>query len=104
MFIQRRALVACCDCGDRRLLARLMVKHGLTPSFVAATYDAVSQLQSGSICGAFIQDDHVPGDTLDTILTEAGRMAVPIVVCSRLNDPNQYLEPTFRTLTRQFFS
>src|SRR5271165_3795674 len=80
---QPKALVACCECGNRQVLARLVGQVGLKPVIATSSSDAVLV--------AFCQDD-LPGDGFKAVLKAAKRLAVPVVVSSRLADPKRYLE------------
>src|SRR5271157_1371233 len=55
-----KALVACCDCGHRKVLVNLVARCGLKPVIATSTREGVSLLGSGSVCVAFCQDD-LPG-------------------------------------------
>jgi len=63
----------------------------LKPVIATSTSDAVSMLGSEAVCVAFCQDD-LPGDGFKAVLKAAKRLAVPVVVSSRLADPERYLE------------
>jgi len=91
MAVQPKALVACCDCGNRQVLVRLVGRCGFKPVIATSTTDAVSMLGSEAVCVAFCQDD-LPGDGFKAVLKAAKRLAVPVVVSSRLADPERYLE------------
>jgi len=86
-----KALVACCDCGNREALVGLVGRCGLKPIIATSTRDAIAMLSSEAVCVAFCQDD-LPGDGFKAVLKEAKRLAVPVVVSSRLADPERYLE------------
>jgi len=86
-----KALVACCECGHRQVLVRLVGQCGLKPVVATSTSDAVSMLGSEAVLVAFCQDD-LPGDGFKAVLKAAKRAAVPVVVSSRLADPERYLE------------
>jgi DNA-binding NtrC family response regulator len=86
-----KALVACCDCGNRQVLVGLVGRCGLKPVIATSTSDAISMLGSEAVCIAFCQDD-LPGDGFKAVLKAAKRVAVPVVVSSRLADPERYLE------------
>ena len=88
---QPKALVACCECGNRQVLARLVGQVGLKPVIATSSSDAVSLLGSEAVLVAFCQDD-LPGDGFKAVLKAAKRLAVPVVVSSRLADPKRYLE------------
>ena len=88
---QPKALVACCECENRQVLARLVGQCGLKPVIATSTSDAVSLLGSVAVLVAFCQDD-LPGDGGTAVLKAAKRVAVPVVVSSRLADPERYLE------------
>jgi DNA-binding NtrC family response regulator len=86
-----KALVACCDCGNRQVLVALVDRYGLKPVIATSTSDAISMLSSEVVCVAFCQDD-LPGDGFKAVLKAAKRVAVPVIVSSRLADPERYLE------------
>lgn len=86
-----KALVACCECGNRQVLVRFVVQCGLKPVIATNTSDAVSVLGSEAVCIAFCQAD-LPGDGFKAVLKAAKRVAVPVVVSSCLADPECYLE------------
>jgi len=70
---------------------KLVGQCGLKPEIATSTRDAVSLLGSEAVCVAFCQDD-LPGDGFKAVLKVAKRVAVPVVVSSRLADPQRYLE------------
>jgi len=87
-----KALVACCECGNRQIiLVRLVARCGLKPVTATSATDAISMLGSEAVCVAFCQDD-LPGEGFKAVLKAAKRAAVPVVVVSRLADPQRYLE------------
>lgn len=86
-----KAIVACCECGNRQILVRLVAQCGLKPVIVTSTNDAISMLGSEAVCVMFCQDD-LPGEGFKAVLKASRRVAVPVVVCSRLDDPQRYLE------------
>jgi DNA-binding NtrC family response regulator len=86
-----KALVACCDCSTRQVLIGLVDRCGLKPVIATTTSDAISMLGNETVCVAFCQDD-LPGDGFKAVLKAAKRVAVPVVVSSRLADPQRYLE------------
>jgi len=86
-----KALVACCDCGHRKVLVNLVARCGLKPVIATSTREGVSLLGSGSVCVAFCQDD-LPGGGFKAVLQAAEQAAVPVVICSRLADSPRYLE------------
>ncbi len=88
---QPKALVACCECGNRQVLARLVDQSGLKPVIATSTGEAVATLGSEAVLVAFCQDD-LAGDGFEPVLKAAKRAAVPLVVSSRLADPKRYLE------------
>jgi len=91
MKFQAKALVACCECGSRQELVNLVARCGLTPVVTASTSAAVLMLGSESVCIAFCQDD-LPGDGFRSVLKKAQQVAVPVVISSRLDDTQRYLE------------
>lgn len=86
-----RALLACCECRHRQVLAELVARCGLKPVIATSTSYAVSLLASGSVCVAFCQDD-LPDAGFKPVLKAANQATVPVVVCSRLADSPRYLE------------
>jgi DNA-binding NtrC family response regulator len=86
-----RALVACCECGHRQMLVKILAGCGLNPVVAASTREAVSMLGVESLCVAFCQDD-LPDDGFKAVLKASQQGAVPMVICSRLADPERYLE------------
>ena len=88
---QPKALVACCECGNRQVLLKLVARCGLKPVIATSTSEAVSMLGSEAVCAAFCQDD-LPGDGSKAVQKAAERVAVPVVIASRLADPERYLE------------
>jgi DNA-binding response OmpR family regulator len=86
-----KVLVACCECRNRQALVRVVGQCGLKPVIAMNTREAVSLLGSEAVVVAFCQDD-LPGDGFKTVLKVAKRVAVPVVVSSRLADPERYLE------------
>jgi DNA-binding NtrC family response regulator len=69
----------------------LIGQCGLKPVIATSTSDAVSLLGSEAVLVAFCQDD-LPGDGVKAVLKAAKRVAVPVVVSSRLADPERYLK------------
>lgn len=86
-----KALVACCDGGNRQVLVGLVGRCGMRPVIATSTSDAILMLGSEAVCVAFCQDD-LPGDGFKAVLKAGKRVAVPVVVSSRLADPERYLE------------
>ena len=86
-----KALVACCDCENRRVLVNLVTRCGLEPVIATGTRDAVSMLSSESVCVGFCQDD-LPGEGFKAVLKAAQAVGVPVAVTSRLAEPGCYLE------------
>ena len=86
-----KALVACCECGHRKVLVNLVARCGLKPVIATSASDAVSLLGSGSACVAFCQDD-LPGGGFKAVLKAAEQATLPVVICSRLADSPRYLE------------
>jgi len=86
-----KALVACCECGHRQLLVKLVGQCGLKPVIATSTSDAMSMLGREAMYVAFCQDD-LPGEGFKAVLKAAKPLAVPVVVLSRLADPQRYLE------------
>jgi len=91
MACRPKALVACCECGNRQMLVNLIARCGLHPVVATSTRDVVSKLGGESVCVAFCQDD-LPGDGYKAVLKAAEQYAVPVVICSRLADTERYLE------------
>ena len=86
-----KALVACCECLSRQVLVRLVAQCGLKPVIATSTSDTISILGSEAVCVTFCQDD-LPGEGFKAVLKAAKRVAVPVVVVSRIADPQRYLE------------
>ena len=86
-----RALVACCDCGDRQILVALLGRFGLRPVIATSSSEAVSLLGTEALCVAFCQDE-LPGDGFKAVMKAAKRVGVPVIISSRLADPERYLE------------
>jgi len=86
-----KALVACCECGNRQVLVRLVARCGLKPAIATSTSAAISMLVSEAVCVAFCHDN-LSGEGFKAVLKAAKRVAVPVVVVSRLADPQRYLE------------
>lgn len=86
-----KALIACCECVDRQILADLVARCGFKPMIATSTSDAVSRLRSESTCIAFCHDE-LPGDGFKAVLKAAVEVAAPVVIASRLDDAQRYLE------------
>lgn len=85
------ALIACCECADRKILADLVARCGFRPMIAPSTRDAISRLRSESSGIAFCQEE-LPGEGFKAVLKAAVEVAVPLVIASRLDDAQRYLE------------
>ena len=102
MIIGFRALIACNEFETRQFLLGLIGIYDLRPTVARNTHDAVRILHSGTVFYVFCQDN-LPGDGLGTILREAYKVAVPVVVCSRL-DSSQPRQNWLRALSYESYS
>lgn len=48
-----KALIACCESGDRQVLVNLVARCGLKPMIATSTGDAISRLRKETSCIAF---------------------------------------------------
>src|SRR5208283_4901316 len=91
MKSQPRALVACCECGNLQVLVDFVARCGLKPKIAKSTSEAISILGKESVCIAFCQDD-LPCGGFKPVLKAAQKFDVPVVISSRLDDSQRYLE------------
>lgn len=86
-----KAFIACCESGDRQVLVNLVARCGFRPMIATSTGDAISRLRKETSCIAFCHRE-LPGDGFKAVLKAAVEVAVPVVIASRLDDAQRYLE------------
>ncbi len=93
MMSRMRVLVALADPASQRALSNVLPLHDLEPVFAATMREARAVLASESIGLVVCEDCLIDGSYRDLLpVAQAARGDVPVVVTSRTDNPEEYLE------------
>jgi DNA-binding NtrC family response regulator len=86
-----KALIVCCHCRDRLILAEIVAKCGFTPLIAADTCGAIDILTREPVHLAFCQES-LSDSGFKIVIDAATSLALPVIGFSRLADVGRYLE------------
>lgn len=88
-----RVLIALADPLSRTALTNILPLHDAEPVFASSLREACAVLASGSVALVVCEDSLIDGSYRDLLpVARAARGDVPVVVTSRTDDPEAYLE------------
>jgi DNA-binding NtrC family response regulator len=90
---QLQVLIASSDTKKRDVLAAILVRYGVRPQITTNASGVRAAFARGPVHLVFCEDELPEGGFREVLrIANATRPAVPIVVCSRLGEIDQYLE------------
>ena len=93
MIERTRVLIALADPSSRSALANVLPLHDAEPVFVSSMREARALLASGPVGLVVCESSFVDGSYRDLLpVARAARGDVPVVVASRNDNPEEYLE------------
>jgi two-component system response regulator PilR (NtrC family) len=93
MFSRARVLVALADPASQKALTNVLPSHGAEPVFASTLREARAVLSSEPIALVVCEDHLADGNYRDLLpVARAARGDVPVVVASRIDNPEEYLE------------
>ena len=93
MMSRMRVLVALADPASQRALSNVLPLHDAEPVFASTMREARDVLASGPVALVVCEDCLIDGSYRDLLpVAQAARGDVPVVVTSRTDNPEEYLE------------
>ncbi len=93
MIGRTRVLIALSDPASRRALSNILPQHDLEPVFAATLSEARAVLASERVALVVCEDILIDGSYRDLLpVAQAARGDLPVVVTSRVDNPEEYLE------------
>ncbi len=93
MTDRMRVLVALANPASQKALTNVLPGHGAVPVFASTMREARAVLSSEPIALVVCEDHLTDGNYRDLLpVAHAARRDVPVVVASRIDDPEEYLE------------